>query len=122
MTDEKPKGYKPGIQERIEDCRPHADPMQRPDYTEAEVQAVRALQRGEATERQQVLALEYMIRAAGTHDQSYRPGDPHATAFAEGRRWVGNTLIWMLKTAPTTTDPDKISTREPTNVRTRRKS
>jgi len=103
------------IQEKIEDCRPHKDPLERPDYTEAEIQALRACWRGEATERQQRMCLDYLIRASGTHDVSYRPGDSHATAFAEGKRFVGTTLVWMLKAAPTRTDPDKISTRNPDN-------
>lgn len=99
------------IRTSIEECLPHKDPLERPDYTEAEVQAIRAVHRGEATERQQRLAFDYLIRAAGTHDTSYRPGDPHATAFAEGKRWVGMTLIWMLRSAPARTDNDKIAAR-----------
>jgi hypothetical protein len=99
------------IRASVEECLPHKDPLERPDYTEAEVQAIRAVHRGEATERQQRLAFDYLIRAAGTHDTSYRPGDPHATAFAEGKRWVGTTLIWMLRVAPARTDDDKIAVR-----------
>jgi hypothetical protein len=83
----------------------------RPDYTEAEIQSLRALFRGEADPRQQRLALDYIMRAAGTHDTSYRPGDPHATAFAEGKRWVGTTIVWMLNVAPARTDNDKIASR-----------
>jgi hypothetical protein len=100
------------IKNRIVECLPHEDPTMRPDYTEKELQAIRALFEGNATERQQKLILPYIIRAAGTHDQSYRPGDSHATAFAEGKRFVGTTLVWMLKSAPARTDPDKIATRE----------
>jgi hypothetical protein len=59
------------------------------------------------------MALEYCLRAFGTHDTSYRPGDTHATAFAEGRRHAGTTLVWMLFDATTKTDPDKIATRRP---------
>lgn len=99
------------IQRSIEECLPKRDPIERPDYTEAEVQALRAVWVGQGTERQQRLALDYIIRAAATHDTSYRPGDPHGTAFAEGKRWVGNTLIWMLKVAPARTDPDKVAAR-----------
>jgi len=100
------------IRDTVAECLPNPNPIARPDYTEAEVQALRALQRGVASDRQQILALEYLIRAAGTHDLSYRPGDPHATAFAEGKRFVGTTLVWMLKSAPARTDPDKTATRE----------
>lgn len=95
-----------------EQILPKKDPLERPDYTEADVHAVRALQRGEATPDQQIRALEWMILAFGTHDTSFRPGDPYLTAFAEGRRSAGTTLVWMLKSAPSRTDPDKIATRK----------
>lgn len=99
------------IRASVEECLPKRDPLERPDYTEAEIQSLRSLYRGEADERQQRLALDYIIRAAATHDISYRPGDPHGTAFAEGKRWVGTTIIWMLNVAPARTDPDKIAAR-----------
>jgi hypothetical protein len=99
------------IRASVEECVPHKDPLERPDYTEAEIQALRAVHRGEADARQQRLLCDYLIRAAGTHDTSYRPGDAHATAFAEGKRWVGTTFIWMLRVAQARTDPDKIAAR-----------
>jgi len=99
-------------QKTVGECKLHEDPTERPDYTEFEIQALRALYVGKASERQQKAVLPYILRAAGTHDQSYRPGDTHATAFAEGKRFVGTTLVWMLKSAPTRTDPDKIATRD----------
>mgnify|MGYP003655178110 CR=1 FL=1 len=99
-------------QDKIEDCLPHENPIERPDYTEFELQAIRALYNGTASSRQQIAILPYILRAAGTHDLSYRPGDPHATAFAEGKRFVGTTLVWMLKSATARTDPDKIAARE----------
>lgn len=99
------------IRASIAECLPNPDPLARPDYTEAEVQAVRAAWEGVASARQQRMLLEYVIRAFGTHDTSYRPGDTHSTAFAEGRRHAGTTMVWMLKVAPTRTDPDKIAAR-----------
>ena len=99
------------IQEKIEDCVPHKDPLQRPDYTEQEVQAIRAVWNGKGTERQQRVALDFIMRAAGTHDISFRPSGEHLTAFAEGKRFVGTTVVWMLKSAPSKTDPDKIAAR-----------
>jgi hypothetical protein len=96
----------------IDDCRPKANPLERPDVTEAEVQAVRACHRGDATERQQRMALDCFIRIFGTHDTSFRPGDQYQTAFAEGRRNAGTTIIWMINQAPTKTSPDKISARK----------
>ena len=91
--------------------QPNADPLQRPDYHEADIQAIRACYNGEATESQQRRALDWMIWAFGTHDTSFRPGSARGTDFAEGRRHAGTTLVWMLKSAPTRTDPDKIAAR-----------
>ncbi len=101
-----------GLKDSIEECKPHKDPLQRPDYIEAEVQAIRALHRGEADERQQRMALEFLLRAFGTHDISFRPGDALSTAFAEGKRFAGTTIVWMLKVAPVRTDRDKTATRK----------
>ena len=95
----------------LEECLPNPDPTEHPDYTEAEVQALRRLWDGTATADQQRLALDYWIRACGTHDRSFRPESDRLTTFAEGKRFMGTNLIWMLKSAITRTDPDKISTR-----------
>lgn len=99
------------IKESIADCKPRRDPLARPYYTEAELQALRAVWEGVASANQQRMAMEYMVRAFGVHDTSFRPGDPYLTAFAEGRRHAGTTLVWMLKAAPARTDPDKIAAR-----------
>ena len=99
------------IRNTLEECLPSPDPTEHPDYTEAEVQALRRLYDGTADARQQRLALDYLIRACGTHDRSFRPESDRLTTFAEGKRFMGTNLIWMLKTAQTKTDPDKISAR-----------
>jgi hypothetical protein len=99
------------LRKRIEQCMPHEDPLERPDYTEAEIQALRAVWDGKATPRQQRMTLDFLVRAFGTHDVSFRPSDPHLTSFAEGKRFAGTTIIWALKHAPTRTDPDRIAAR-----------
>ena len=71
------------------------------DYDAADVSAIQHLERGEASLEMQKRAFKWIITdACGTYDQSYREGDTHETAFAEGRRFVGNTLIKMLKLNP----------------------
>ncbi len=100
------------LREKLEHCLPHEDPLERPDYIEAEIQAVRAVWRGDADARQQRMALDFLVRAFGTHDVSFRPRDPHLTSFAEGKRFAGTTIIWAIKHAPTTTNPDKIAARK----------
>jgi len=100
------------IKAKIEECLPHKEPLKKPDYTEAEVQAIRACWQGEGSPRQQRMALEFILRSSAKDDISHRPGDPYGTAFAEGKRFVGLTLVWMLFEAPTKTDPDKIASRQ----------
>ncbi len=99
------------LKETIGDCVPREHPWQRPFYIEAEIQAIRACYNGTADARQQRLALDFMIRAFGTDDLSFRPSGPYDTAFAEGKRFAGTTLKWMVKSAATRTDPDKIAVR-----------
>ena len=58
--------------------------------------AIQALYRGDATEDQQRRAFEWIVeKAAMAGDMSYRPGGLEGdrdTAFAEGRRFVGNQI------------------------------
>jgi len=99
------------LKETIEQCLPHANPLARPDYTEAEAQALRACNNGEATPRQQKMVIDYILRAAGTQDMPFDP-DGRFTDFRCGMMHVGQTILWMLAAAPTKTDPDKIATRK----------
>lgn len=67
----------------------------------ADASAVQALQRGEADAAQQKRALDWIIKhAAGTYNVSFQPGMPDATAFAEGRRFVGTEIIKLLLVNP----------------------
>jgi len=66
------------------------------------VMAVKALQSGTATDSQQKEALDFIIMViSSTYDCSYQPGSDRDTAFAEGKRFVGNTLIKMIKMSTT---------------------
>ena len=72
-------------------------PWMPPDYEEADVHAIRALQSGTASVDQQQRALAYIInQLAGTYDLSYRPNSDHDTAFAEGKRFVGLEIVKFL--------------------------
>ena len=101
----------PQIRDSVAECLPKKNSLVRPDYTRAEIQALRAFWRGEADARQQRLTLDYILRATGKDDMSYRPGDTHATAFAEGKRFIGSTILWMVKVAPSRKENDRISSR-----------
>lgn len=67
-------------------------------YDESVVLAIRALVEGKASEGQQKAAIDWIIKdASRLYDMSYRPGDVTATAFAEGRRFVGSQIVKMLQ-------------------------
>jgi hypothetical protein len=69
-------------------------------YELADVGAIQALARGDAPPDAQKRALRWIIEnAAGTYEQSYRPGPEgeRDTAFAEGRRHVGLNIVKLLK-------------------------
>lgn len=71
------------------------------NYEIADVAAVQALVSGTATPEQQQRALKWIIEvAAGTYDMSFYPGAEDGrrnTDFAEGRRFVGNTVVKMTR-------------------------
>jgi hypothetical protein len=67
------------------------------DYDVADVSAIQALHRGDATEDQQQRALRWLIeKAAGTYEFNFYPTD-RETAFALGREFVGQQVVKMLK-------------------------
>lgn len=71
-----------------------------PEYEVADAGALQALARGDCPPHLQKRALQWIIeRAAGTYDSSYRgdaEGGDRATAFAEGRRFVGLQVVKLL--------------------------
>ncbi len=75
-----------------------------PPYELADVGAIQALAKGQASEYQQVRALKWIVDVAcATYDQSYRPGGEDGrrdSDFAEGRRFVGNQIVKLTKINP----------------------
>lgn len=71
--------------------------------------SIQALHKGEATAHQQQHALKYLIEiVCATYDMSYRAGGPEgdrATCFADGKRFVGNTIIKALRINPEALKP-----------------
>jgi len=66
-------------------------------YEAHHVGAVQALLRGDCAENQQKEFMRWLIEGCcGTYDQSFRV-DPYSTAFAEGRRFVGNQVVKMSR-------------------------
>lgn len=69
-----------------------------PPYTDDDVYAIQAVSEGRATPAQQKHALLWILeKAADVYGLSFRPGDTHATAFAEGRRFVGQQIGKLSK-------------------------
>lgn len=69
-------------------------------YEAADITAIQLLERGECPPELQKRALNWIVNnVCATYDQSYR-GDPGDTAFAEGKRYCGNTIVKMLKLNP----------------------
>jgi uncharacterized protein YycO len=70
------------------------------EYSADDVAAIQALVAGVANEGQQRTAVAWIITKAGAaYDQSYfsGPGGDRDTAFAEGRRFVANSILKLSK-------------------------
>ena len=71
------------------------------EYVKADVAALQAMRRGEATPDQQIRAMDYIVGTVSDRNgMSYRPGPDGVTdtAFAEGRRFVGNQIVKLTNT------------------------
>ena len=69
-------------------------------YEPADVTAIQKCLDGTALPHEMQRAFKWVIEfAAGTYDQSYRPGveGQRDTDFAEGRRFVGNSIIKLSR-------------------------
>lgn len=78
--------------------RKPAPPWATARYELADVAAVQALNRGEATPDQQRRALEWVVeRAAQVGDDAFVPGHPETTQYLIGRQSVGKQVIKLLK-------------------------
>jgi len=87
------------------------NPMDRPEYSEADIQALRAVARGTATADQQIRMFDYMVNhICDTYGQHWRV-DPHMTNLCLGQALPGQHMIFMLKHAPVTTDTAATSIR-----------
>jgi hypothetical protein len=80
--------------------KPHGLPAWEPwkpaEWTIEDAGAIQALQRGDASADQQQRALKYIVNVlAATYDGSFRPGPDgdRVTAFAEGKRHVGLSIV-----------------------------
>jgi len=66
--------------------------------TKAEASAFKKLMDGTAESHQQQAALRYLVDVlCRPHDMLYLPGEPEATAFLNGRAFVGQKILKMIK-------------------------
>jgi hypothetical protein len=73
---------------------PAVEPWKPTEWEPADVAAIQALVRGDASPEQQRRAVDYIINdIAGTYDMSYRPDSERDSVFAEGKRYVGLQLV-----------------------------
>jgi len=85
--------------------------MDRPQYSEADIQAIRAVDNGSATPDQQKRAMNYIINyASQAYDMCWRI-DPSMKDLALGQALVGQHIVHMIKHAKTKTSADKIAAR-----------
>jgi hypothetical protein len=79
-------------------------PWQMPAIEDADIFALQAIARGEASAVQQQRGYEYVVRALCETDRmTFWPGAEdgrRATDFAEGKRWVGLQLRRIEKMRP----------------------
>ena len=101
------------LRKTSQECKPNPDPLKTPDYTEADVQAVRAWVNGYATEDQQKRSAVFIINTiCGTYDTAFRPGaNDRVTNIALGRQLVGQNIVYYANKAPTETPVAKIAAR-----------
>lgn len=82
---------------------PKAHPWAPPGYSDQDIWAVRALERGKASESQQLRAWHFIMYITKASEQfadlSFRPGEEgrRATDFAEGKRFPGLMLRKLLR-------------------------
>jgi hypothetical protein len=75
----------------------HSEPWAATQWTKADAYALKALANGTANEAQQKRALDWILRTCGLRDLSFRPESDRATAFAEGKRFVGLQIAKMMQ-------------------------
>lgn len=84
------------VKQAVED---HA-PWKAAKFEDADVFAIQALAKGNATIHQQKLALDWIVKnACKINDLSYRPGAEGSrdTDFAEGKRYVGLQIVRLIE-------------------------
>lgn len=65
-------------------------------WDEKDAYALQACAKGIANEGQQRRAIDWIIRNAGTYDETFFVGQPDATNYAQGMRHVGLNIVKLI--------------------------
>jgi len=71
-----------------------------PEYDINDIRAIQALAQGKASEQDQQRALDWIIKAASTYDEPFRPGSSDVVNYMLGRRSVGLAIVKLIKLKP----------------------
>jgi len=76
---------------------PQWEPWKPTRWDKPDAAAFQALARGEASPDQQKRALRFLVEnIAGYYDISFRPESDRVSAFAEGKRFVGQQVVKLI--------------------------
>lgn len=87
---------KPPSKTKIRGTTNVAAPWEPVEFEVADLAAIHALSRGEATPEQQLRFVEWLASATGVREMEFRPDD-RASAFAGGKRFVGLQFFSLAK-------------------------
>lgn len=73
---------------------PRPEPWKPAEWEPEDAYAIQAFMQGRASQEQQLRAAGFILnQLCGTYDLSYRPSGDRDTCFAEGKRFVGLSLV-----------------------------
>lgn len=76
-----------------------SNPLAPATYEEADVDAIKAMAAGNASEGQQKRGMQWIVhKAAMTYDETFVPGHPDVSDHLTGRRNVGNQILKLVNT------------------------
>lgn len=75
------------------------EPWEPVEVDKADISAIKAVYAGTADEHQQRRLVDWLMRATGINEMEFRPGPDgeRATAFAGGKRFVGQQFFTLAK-------------------------
>lgn len=86
------------VEKRIPWMPLERDPWLPAPYDKSDVAAFRAFAEGRAEPYQQALVLDWILKACGTHENPFRPGQDGArdSDFAMGKQSIGQQMLKLM--------------------------